>query len=104
MPVLGVLEVRDFGQFIERRRKQRYLRVAYLMTPDPVVNSRRQAMWPLFEPRMVSLEGDVMLLEGIAHHVEETAGPVLEFVQVWQCKILSGTVTRAMVSPQAPVP
>lgn len=88
-PVCGVLEVRDFGPD-PKGRPQRYMRVAYLWTDVPNAAARCQAMRPLFEPRIVSLENGVLLLEGISLWLEHSSGPLHEGAQVWQCTLHPG--------------
>ena len=85
-PMEGDLEVDDFGR-VNDNKAQRFMRVAHFRTDDGSHTLKRQAMPPLFEPKIVSLKGRALILEGVQLACDGASGPIHEHVQVWQCKL-----------------
>lgn len=86
-PVEGQLDVMDAGLLVKDGKPQRFMRAAHFRTDDGEHTYMRQAMPPLFDPRIVKLEGRELILEGVQLACDGAKGPMHEHVQVWQCKI-----------------
>lgn len=76
-------------------------RVAHLTVREGPAQPFRNVWQPLFDPRLASMEGEVLVLGGIELHIGETADAIFETYQLWRCVRYVGGVTVSDVHAPA---
>ncbi len=72
-----------------KRRDGHPRRMAMLWVSESV-NPRRELCQPLFDPRIVSFDGNDLVLAGCEVNIDDATGIVRDTVQIWRCTWVGG--------------